>query len=157
MNRRILTLVAGLAALFTLGSAPASAQHFERIGTLDCKVAPNVSFIVGSMRSAGCTFYPNNSRQRHRYKADLDRIGIDLNISQGGHLIWAVHAHNKRLYPGDLRGVYRGASANIALGLGLGANVLVGGSSNTIALQPLSGESSIGIGISLGVGEIELH
>ena len=156
MNRRLLALAAGLAAIFTVAATPADARY-ERIGTLECKVGPNVSFIVGSMRSAGCTFYPINSKQRHRYKADLDRIGIDLNISQGGTLVWAVHAHNKRLYPGDLRGVYRGASGNIALGLGVGANVLVGGSNNTVALQPLSGEASIGVGVSLGVGEIELH
>ena len=156
MNRRLLALAAGLAAIFTVAATPADARY-ERIGTLECKVGPNVSFIVGSMRSAGCTFYPINSKQRHRYKADLDRIGIDLNISQGGTLVWAVHAHNKRLYPGDLRGVYRGASGNIALGLGVGANVLVGGSNDTVALQPLSGEASIGVGVSLGVGEIELH
>ncbi len=156
MNRRLLALAAGVAAIFAVAATPADAR-FERIGTLECKVGPNVSFVVGSMRSAGCTFYPINSKQRHRYKADLDRVGIDLNISQGGTLIWSVHAHNKRLYPGDLRGVYRGASGNIALGLGVGANVLVGGSNNTIALQPVSGEGSVGIGISLGVGEIELH
>ena len=156
MNRRLLALAAAVAVVFTFGSTAADARY-ERIGTLECKVAPNVSFIVGSMRTAGCTFYPANSKQRHRYKADLDRIGIDLNVSQGGNLIWAVHAHNKRLYPGDLRGVYRGASGNIAVVVGLAANVLVGGSNNTVALQPLSGETNVGVGISLGIGEIELH
>ena len=157
MNRRLLALVAGFAALFTGASTPASAQHFERIGTLECKIAPNVSFVVGSHRHAGCTFYATNKRYRHHYRADLGRIGVDLNASQGGNLIWAVHAHNKRLYPGDLRGRYVGVSGNIALGLGLGANVLYGGSNNTIALQPLSGESNVGVGISLGVGEIQLR
>jgi len=157
MKRRILALAAGAAALFTVAATPASAQHLERIGTLDCKVAPNVSFVVGSHRTAGCIFYPANKRQMHRYRADLGRVGVDLNISQGGHVIWAVHAHNKRLYPGDLRGTYTGASGNIALGLGVGANVLVGGSNNTIALQPISGEGSVGVGISLGVGQIVLH
>lgn len=157
MNRRLLTLVASVAAIFSFAVSPATAQHFERIGTLDCKVAPNVSFVVGSHRTAGCIFYPANKRQMHRYRADLGRVGVDLNISQGGHFIWAVHAHNRRLYPGDLRGTYTGASGNIALGLGLGANVLVGGSNNTVALQPVSGEGNVGVGISLGVGQIVLR
>jgi hypothetical protein len=157
MNRRLLALVAGLAATITFASSPANAQHSERVGTLECKVAPNVSFVIGSHRTAGCSFYPINSRRAHRYRADLGRIGVDLNISQGGNLVWAVHAHNKRLYPGDLRGRYVGASANIALGLGLGTNVLWGGSNNTIALQPISGEGSVGVGVSLGVGEIQLR
>ena len=77
--------------------------------------------------------------------------------SGGGVLVWAVHAHNKRLYPGDLRGTYTGASGNIALGLGVGGNVLIGGSHNTVALQPLSGEGNIGVGLSVGVGQLVLN
>jgi hypothetical protein len=157
MNRRILALVAGLAAMFTFASTPADAQHYERIGTLECRVAPSVSYIVGSYRTAGCHFYPVNNRRAHRYRADIGRIGLDLNISAGGVLVWAVHAHNRRLFPGDLRGAYTGASGNIALGLGVGGNVLVGGSNNTVALQPLSGEGNVGVGLSVGVGRLVLH
>ncbi len=159
MNRRLLALVAGLAAVFTFASTPADARsrHFERVGTLECKVAPNVSFIIGSVRTAGCNFYPLNSRRAHRYNAEIGRIGLDLNISAGGVLVWAVHAHNRRLYPGDLRGEYTGASGNIALGLGVGGNILLGGSNNTVALQPLSGEGNVGVGVSLGVGQIRLR
>lgn len=155
MNRRLVAIAAAVAAFFAV--SPANAQHYERIGTLECKVAPNVSFVVGSHRTAGCTFYPANQRQMHRYRADFGRIGVDLNVSSGGTLVWAVHAHNRRLYRGDLRGTYTGASANITVGLGLGANVLVGGSNNTIALQPLSGEGNVGLGVSLGVGQMVLR
>ncbi len=159
MNRRLLALVAGLAAIFTLGSTAADARrgHYERVGTLECRVAPNVSFVVGSMRTAGCTFYPVNSRRAQRYRADISRIGLDLNLSAGGVLVWAVHAHNRRLHPGDLRGEYTGASGNITVGLGLGANVLLGGSHNTVALQPLSGEGNVGVGLSVGVAQLRLH
>jgi hypothetical protein len=155
MNRRLLAVAAAVAAIFA--SSPASAQHLERIGTLECRVAPNVSFVVGSHRRAGCTFYALNRRELHRYRADIGRIGVDLNLSAGGLLVWAVHAHNRRLYRGDLRGTYTGASGNIAVGLGIGGNVLVGGSRNTVALQPLSGEGNVGVGISLGVGQLVLN
>lgn len=157
MNRRLIALAAGVAAIFSFAASSANAQHLERIGTLECRVAPNVSYVVGSYRTAGCIFYPLNRRQMHRYKADIGRIGVDLNVSAGGALIWAVHAHNRRLYPGDLRGVYTGASGNIALGVGVGGNVLLGGSNNTVALQPLSGEGNVGVGVSLGAGRLVLH
>ena len=39
---------------------------------------------------------------------------------------------------GALAGEYVGVSADVGLGLGAGANVLLGGSNRTIALQPLS-------------------
>jgi hypothetical protein len=155
MNRRLLAIAAAVAAIFAV--SPANAQHYERIGTLECRVAPSVSHIVGSYRTAGCTFYPINNRRAHRYRADIGRIGLDLNVSAGGVLVWAVHAHNRRLYPGDLRGAYTGASGNIALGLGVGGNVLVGGSKNTVALQPLSGEGNIGVGLSIGAARLVLH
>ncbi len=157
MNRRLIALAAGVAAILSFSVSPASAQRYERVGTLECRVAPNVSFVVGSRRTAGCNFYPVNSRGMHRYRADIGRIGLDLNISAGGVLVWAVHAHNRRLHRRDLRGEYTGASGNIALGLGIGGNILVGGSHNTVALQPLSGEGNIGVGLSVGVAQMRLR
>jgi hypothetical protein len=46
------------------------------------------------------------------------------------------------LRSGELAGNYGGGSANVTIGIGLGANVLVGGSNNTVALQPLSLEGN---------------
>jgi hypothetical protein len=39
----------------------------------------------------------------------------------------------------------------------LGANALIGGSSKTISLQPLSLEGNTGLNIAGGIGEIELR
>ena len=58
---------------------------------------------------------------------------------------------------GVLRGTYVGASGNASFGLGLGANVLVGGSHRTISLQPLSVEGQIGINLALGVARLTLR
>lgn len=49
-----------------------------------------------------------------------------------------------------------GPAASVSAGLGLGANVLVGGSSKQITLQPLSVEGSVGLNIAAGVAEIQL-
>ena len=59
--------------------------------------------------------------------------------------------------PRHLRGSYVGASGNVALGLGLGAKVLIGGSRRTITLQPLSVEGQIGINLALGVANLTLR
>jgi hypothetical protein len=55
---------------------------------------------------------------------------------------------------GVLAGEYVGASGGVSLGVGVGANVLFGGSNHTVALQPLSVEGQAGINVSLGVSEL---
>jgi Protein of unknown function (DUF992) len=49
-----------------------------------------------------------------------------------------------------------GASAQGTVGVGAGANVLVGGSSNQIALQPVSIEGSVGLNVAAGVAALSL-
>jgi len=48
-------------------------------------------------------------------------------------------------------GEYVGVSGDIGIGVGSGANVLVGGSGRTFALQPVSLEGSVGLNVVLGV------
>ena len=43
------------------------------------------------------------------------------------------------------------------MGVGLGANALVGGSSRSIALQPLSIEGTTGLNVAAGIGWLTLH
>ena len=50
-----------------------------------------------------------------------------------------------------------GASGNASLGVGLGANVLIGGSNRTISLQPLSVEGQIGVNLAAGVARLTLR
>jgi hypothetical protein len=56
-----------------------------------------------------------------------------------------------------LTGTYVGATAEISLAAGLGANVLVGGSNRSVALQPLSVQGQVGLNIAAGIGTLELH
>jgi Protein of unknown function (DUF992) len=62
-----------------------------------------------------------------------------------------------RLGPGDLSGNYGGAQGSASIGVGLGGNVLVGGSANSVALQPLSVQGQVGINLALGVEGLELR
>jgi hypothetical protein len=56
-----------------------------------------------------------------------------------------------------LSGNYVGASAEASVAAGLGANVLVGGSASTVALQPLSIQGQVGFDIAAGVSSLNLH
>jgi len=52
---------------------------------------------------------------------------------------------------------YVGASGDVALGLGVGANVLVGGSNRRFALQPVSVEGSVALDVTLGLSALQLR
>ena len=59
--------------------------------------------------------------------------------------------------PGSLSGSYGGVTASATVGIGVGANVLVGGSGNSIALQPLSVEGTTGLNVAAGVAEMTVN
>jgi hypothetical protein len=80
-----------------------------------------------------------------RYVATIRKVGLDLGITQESALVWGVYAPVARLGPGDLAGDYAGAQGSASVGVGLGGNVLVGGSANSIALQPLSVQGQVGL------------
>lgn len=155
MNRTRLAVAA--AATLALSAGAAAAQSRVEVGTLDCQVAPSVSFVVGSVRELRCAFLPARGGRPNHYSGIVRRIGIDLGLSAGGRLVWAVYASSYRIGRKDLVGNYGGASAGIAAGPGVGANALWGGSNNTIALQPISVEGSLGVGIAAGIAGLELR
>ena len=49
-----------------------------------------------------------------------------------------------------------GLDVGVQAGLGVGANALVGGSNNTVTLQPLSVEGQVGVSVALGVSALTL-
>ena len=83
-------------------------------------------------------------------------FGLDVGIAGGSVIIWSVFADTNR-YKGMLTGTYTGASAEMSIAAGLGANILVGGSNRTVASQPLSVQGQIGLDIAAGVGSLDLH
>jgi hypothetical protein len=92
-----------------------------------------------------------------RYIATIRKVGLDLGITQESALAWGVYAPVARLGPGDLAGDYAGAQGSATLGVGVGGNVLIGGSNNTIALQPLSVQGQVGVNIAAGLASLELR
>jgi hypothetical protein len=56
----------------------------------------------------------------------------------------------------SLDGEYRGLSAETAIGIGLGANVLLGGTKRDFVLQPVSFETTDGLNLAVGVTRLKL-
>jgi hypothetical protein len=56
-----------------------------------------------------------------------------------------------------LAGHYGGVTAGATVGVGLAANALIGGSTTSIALQPLSIEGEAGLNVAAGVAELTLR
>jgi hypothetical protein len=86
----------------------------------------------------------------------IRRFGLDVGATQRGILTWAVLSDGS-VAPGSLAGSYVGVAAEATVGAGIGANVLVGGSNRSIALQPLSVSGQTGLNFALGVGDFELR
>lgn len=133
-------------------------DHIE-LGSLSCDVGDGSGFIVGSTRDIVCTFNPvEEGLEDEIYVGEINRWGLDIGETTNGQMSWLVFAPTESEYSeGGLNGSYKGVSAEATLVVGLGANVMTGGSENTLALQPLSVNTQNGINFALGVGEINLQ
>lgn len=142
-------------ALLAASAMPASAQQVQA-GMLECRGGGSVSFIIGSVTELSCIYRPDLG-PRQAYRATIRRAGVDLGATAVSGLAWAVFAPTAQLGLGDLSGNYGGVTAGAAVGVGLGANVLYGGSNNSIALQPLSVEGQVGLNVFAGLAGMELR
>jgi hypothetical protein len=151
---------AGLAVTVLVASlAGAEAQqpmNRVQVGVLECRGGASIGFIVGSVTNLGCVLRISGLPE-DRYIATVRKVGVDLGITQESALAWSVWAPVARLGPGDLTGNYAGAQGSASVGVGLGGNVLVGGSDNSIALQPLSVQGQVGLNVAAGLESLELR
>ncbi len=144
--------------LSAVAAMPAHAQKRMTIktGYLTCHVASGWGFIIGSSRRMRCT-YSSKNRPNEHYTGSISKFGADIGYLESAVILWAVAAPTTDLGPGALAGHYGGAQASLALGVGAGANVLVGGFKQSIALQPVSVEGQNGLNVAAGIGEMTLH
>jgi len=154
--RRSLALAAIALALSGSVVTTSAQQGKVQVGVLECRGGASVGFIVGSVTNLGCVLRAAGQPDDF-YVATVRKVGLDLGITQESALAWGVFAPVNRLGPGDLAGGYAGAQGSATLGVGVGGNVLVGGSNNSIALQPLSVQGQVGIGVAAGLESLELR
>jgi hypothetical protein len=158
MKHITLATAAAAAIIATTPMVGAQTEGIE-LGVLECKVEGGAGFIIGSTKDVLCTYQPaDSSLAPENYHGTIDKIGLDIGVTDEARIAWLVLAPNRDLYaPGALVGNYVGASAEASLAVGAGANLLVGGSNKSFTLQPLSVQAQTGVNLAIGIAEFKLR
>jgi hypothetical protein len=157
-NRLWFAAVALVAALSGPANAQTPQQSWTQVDALTCTVDPSVGFILVGHQPMQCTYTPSLApAPSEYYDGAINTVGIDIGVSAGSVLAWGVFAPTNGLPQGALAGEYVGASGDLGIGVGAGANILLGGSGRTVALQPLSLQGSLAFNVVLGVSSLKLR
>jgi hypothetical protein len=147
------SLLAGATAFAqTPGTPQAAGSSGLNVGTLTCHVADGMGFIFGSSKALSCLFSRTDGIGE-RYSGDIKRFGVDVGYTKDAQMVWLVLAPGS-IASGALAGDYGGVGAQATVGAGGAVNVLLGGSSKQITLQPLSVEGNLGLNVAAGFAEI---
>jgi hypothetical protein len=153
MNRILAIGAVALSALAAAGQAQAQAR--VEIGVLTCQARGTTGFIIGSSNTVRCRFH-RPGRDEY-YSGSIDKFGIDIGTTKATSITWAVLAPTNNVPPRSLNGTYGGVGAEATVGLGVGANALIGGSKHGIILQPVSVQAQKGLNIAAGVQSMTLR
>ena len=155
---RSLTVAAVVAAVAGTGwmSPAAAAPTRIKVGVLTCAAGPSIGLLITSSERIACSFLPDSGNDE-RYYGQIRQFGLDIGGTVGTVIVWAVFAAQNGYVPGSLAGEYVGVSAEETVIVGLGANALVGGNGNSIALQPLSIQGQAGLNLAVGVTRMVLE
>lgn len=158
MTRNLLVSLAAGALLAASAARAADYQPYEeapaagerggvRIGTLSCDIGSGLGYVFGSAKEVDCVFTGRNG-DSDSYSGVIRKLGVDLGYTSRGKLVWAVFAPTAGPHSGSLAGRYRGATAEATAIFGVGANVLVGGTTGSVHLQLLSVTGQRGINVA---------
>jgi hypothetical protein len=147
----------GMAATVALAMTSSLAHARADIGVLTCKLKNIDNDIVYTSEEFTCEFKPKTGDSQS-YTGEIKALGVNLSVTKDVTLVWGVLAPSiDAAESGSLAGRYVGGTASVALGAGAAANILVGGSKHTVALQPISASGIIGTGAALDIEEFELR
>lgn len=157
--RRLVSAVLGvsIAALSTaaLSSGAMAQQSGVNVGSLQCRVSGGMGFVFGSSKDLDCLLVRTDGAGE-RYVGTINKYGVDIGFTKEAQMVWLVFAPGA-VAKGALAGDYGGATASATVGAGVGANVLLGGSSKQVTLQPVSVEGSAGLNVAAGVAAVTLR
>jgi hypothetical protein len=149
-------LAVAFSCIVPLWVGSAVAAKADQIGVLTCNVSPGVGLVITSRQALSCQFSRSYAPPEY-YVGTITKFGLALGAIGPGRLVWEVFSATPEPGRFALAGEFTGATAELTLGVGLGANALVGGNAHSIALQPLSVNAQTGLNIAAGVGALRLE
>lgn len=156
MNLRKTILGAATAIGILAAQHPALANDFTvELGVLTCDVSGGIGLILGSKKDMTCSFV-GVDETTETYTGNVKKFGLDIGETTATTISWTVLAPTTEFGAGALEGEYAGLSAEATVGVGIGANALLGGFDKSIALQPLSAQIQEGYNIAGGIGTMTL-
>jgi hypothetical protein len=117
-RHHLLVATLALAAMLSVPAAAQALQSWTQVGSLSCKVNPNIGFIIFGHQPLECLFTSNEPTPPQAYDGAINTVGLNVGISAGGVLGWAVFAPTTGVPAGVLAGEYVGVSGDIGIGLG---------------------------------------
>ena len=157
--KTILPAVLALGTALSAATPALAVQDVDtvKLGVLNCTVEGGMGYVFGSSKDLTCTYKSADGGAEEYYVGTINKFGIDLGVTGEALMTWAVVAPADSAYAsGELAGDYVGASASASFAAGLGANVLVGDSNSSIALQPVSVQAQDGVNVAAGIAELKL-
>ena len=161
--RKTVKYVLGVALLAAVPMAPIQASAETpagaRIGVLTCKTVPDsgVSLLVHSTENVTCEFKSTSGGVEH-YKGETGvGLGFDISYDRDTTMAYVVMSADYKAGDYQLAGKYFGAGGSATAGVGVGAQVLIGGGKKNISLQPVAVSGSKGAGVSAGVTYLYLE
>ena len=151
-KRRCRFIGSGLAVMLGVVVSHAAIAETAKLkaGTLTCQGKGGVGLILGSQEQLSCKYTPADNRPPRYLTGKITRIGLDIGVRGKSVMVWAVLGSTTKLPAESLGGTFAGASADVAAGIGAGANVLIGGNKKSVVLQPLSVKGQTGVNLALG-------
>jgi len=156
MNFRLFLSLIGVTAAIVISQAASAQQQNLKVGALRCEVSAGLGLIIVSNKEMECVFTSTLGFSEHYYGA-IRKFGIDIGATDQGILAWDVLAPSEGPNRGALAGDYVGVDASATVGVGLGANALVGGLGRSFTLQPLSIQAQTGLALAAGVASLTLR
>ena len=156
MTYKQVTAIVFATGVFCTTPGSVMAASGVNVGVLKCTVDGGIGMIFGSSKGMKCRFTPGDGGPVGVYKGTVNKVGLDIGVTEKSHITWVVVAPGK-VRPDALAGTYLGVTGQATIGVGLGANVLVGGFKKGINLQPISVQAQTGLNVAGGIGSLRLR
>ena len=143
----------------TMVQAGESSEAKGEVGVVTCEfiAGTKTNMLLFSSANFNCVFKHDGVEDHYDGEAGI-RLGLDLQWNNTSTMAYTVMASTQKNidWSQALTGTYTGGKATAAFGVGLGAAVLIGGSSDSVGLVPLALEAGTGAGATAGIGFLSL-